>query len=124
MSDYTFRNWIQTTLPFLREEEGKLIQEEKKVANVILGKIEIAAEDVLRFLSVTQTAILKGPAVLSALATLIGGLDKVVVDIQVDAANPLQLLNVPFTMQQLADIKAVLPEIKATLTAAGYKFTA
>lgn len=92
-------------------------------ANVVLGKVEVALEDVWHWFSKAQQIVLKGPAILMALTVLIQGVEKVIADVAADAANPLALVNVQITNQQLIDVQAVIPEIKAVLVAAGVKFT-
>jgi len=92
------------------------------MANVLIGKIEVALEDVLHFFQKAEQIVLKGPKVISAVVTLFSAIEKVVVDASVDISNPATLINVPLDIQQFNDVKAVWPDIKAILISAGIKF--
>lgn len=83
------------------------------MANVLIGKIEVALEDVAHFLAGAQTLILNSPAIITALGTLLVATDKVLSDAQTDLTNPTNLINIPIAAQQLADIKLVWTDIKA-----------
>lgn len=91
------------------------------MANVVIGKIEVALEDVLHWVSKVQTVILKGPAIITALGVILQQVDKVIADVTLDASAPITLLNVQIDTQQLADIKLVWADIKTAFTAAGVK---
>ena len=91
------------------------------MANVVIGKIEVALEDVLHWVSKVQSVLLKGPAIITALGVILTAVDKVINDAQVDVANPIGLINIPMDLQQLADVKLVWTDIKAAFTAGGVK---
>lgn len=91
------------------------------MANVVIGKIEVALEDVAHWLSKAQQLILKGPAILTSLGTLLVAVDKVLADVSLDVSNPTGLINIPMDMQQLADLKAVWTDIKTAFGSAGVK---
>jgi hypothetical protein len=93
------------------------------MANVVIGKVEVVAEDVLSWINkIAKGITIKGPAAILALTNLITAIDKVAVDVSTDTANPLTLLNIAIDEQQFADIKAVLPDIKILFTDLGIKF--
>ena len=94
---------------------------ESKMANVIIGKIEIALEDVAHWLKGVGEVVLKGPAIVTALGVLFAQLDKVISDVEVDVANPLAIVNVGLTNQTLTDLKDVWADVKAVFAAAGVK---
>ncbi len=79
---------------------------------------EIAAEDALKWLSGANKAIQATPAVIAALATLIGAVQKPLSELAGAAANPL---NIPLDIQTVADLKAVWPDLQAFLKALGIK---
>lgn len=93
------------------------------MANILvsIGKdIEVGAEDLLKWTTggakLVQSA---SPAVLAALGTLLGGVEKALTDVGVGAQNPLgALVNAP---AEIADIQAVWPEVKAFLATLGIK---
>lgn len=92
------------------------------MANILVNiekGIEIAAEDALRWLSGANKAIQATPAVIAALATLIGAIEKPLSELAGAAANPL---NIPLDVQTVADLKAVWPQLKAFLKTLGIKF--
>jgi hypothetical protein len=80
-----------------------------KTGNVI----EVAFEDILHWLSKAQALTLKGPQIIAAVTVILQAVDKVVLDAQTDVASPTSLINIPMDLQQLQDIKAVWPDIKA-----------
>lgn len=92
------------------------------MANVVIGKVEVVLEDVLHFFAKVQTVVLKGPQIIVSLTVLLTAVDKVINDVQLDVANPVGLINVPMDAQQLADVKAIWPDIKAVFASAGFKF--
>lgn len=91
------------------------------MANIILkiGKgIEVAAEDVIKWTKEGENIVAKTtPVSLAALALLLVGVEKAATDVQTDASNPLQILL--GGEQQLADFKAVWPELKALAASFG-----
>lgn len=92
------------------------------MANILVNiekGIEIAAEDALRWLSGANKAIQATPAVIAALATLVGAIEKPLSELAGAAANPL---NIPLDVQTVADLKAVWPQLKAFLKTLGIKF--
>jgi hypothetical protein len=80
--------------------------------------IEIAAEDALKWLSGANKAMQATPAVIAALATLIGAVEKPLSELAGAAANPL---NIPLDVQTVADLKAVWPQLQAFLKTLGIK---
>jgi hypothetical protein len=80
--------------------------------------ILVGAEDALHFLATEEPRIVKAsPAVLAALGTLAGGIEKAVSDVATDAANPLSVfIALP---AQLADFVAVWPELKQFFASLG-----
>ena len=92
------------------------------MANILVNiekGIEIGAEDALRWLSGANKAIQAAPAVVAALATLVGAIEKPLSELAGAAANPL---NIPLDVQTVADLKAVWPQLKAFLKTLGIKF--
>ena len=91
------------------------------MANVVIGKVEVALEDVAHWLSRAQQVIIKGPAIVTALGTLFVAVDKVLADASLDLSNPVGLVNIPMDIQQFADLKTVWTDIKNAFSAAGVK---
>ena len=92
------------------------------MANILVNiekGIEIGAEDALKWLSGANKALKATPAVIAALATLIGAVEKPLTDVAAAAANPL---NIPLDIQTVQDLRAVWPEVKTFLTTLGVKF--
>ncbi len=92
------------------------------MANILVNiekGIEIGAEDALRWLSGANKAIQATPAVIAALATLVGAIEKPLSELAGAAANPL---NIPLDVQTVADLKAVWSQLKAFLKTLGIKF--
>ena len=92
------------------------------MANILVSiekGIEIAAEDALKWLSGADKALKATPAVVAALATLIGCVEKPITEVAAVAANPL---NIALDIQTVQDLKAVWPEVKQFLTTLGVKF--
>jgi hypothetical protein len=81
--------------------------------------IEIGAEDALKWLSGADKAMKATPAVVAALATLIGAVEKPITEVAAVAANPL---NIPLDLQTVQDLRAVWPDVKTFLTTLGVKF--
>ncbi|MGA7108494.1 MAG: hypothetical protein WBV28_13720 [Terracidiphilus sp.] len=91
------------------------------MANVLVNiekGIEIGAEDALRWLSGANKALQAAPAVVAALATLIGAVEKPLSELAGAAANPL---NIPLDVETVADLKAVWPQLEAFLKTLGVK---
>ena len=80
--------------------------------------VEIGAEDALRWLSGANQALQAAPAVVAALATLIGAVEKPLSELAGAAANPL---NIPLDVETVADLKAVWPQLEAFLQTLGVK---
>ena len=92
------------------------------MANILVNLekgIEIGAEDALKWLSGANKTLKATPAVIAALATLIGAVEKPLAEVAGVAANPL---NIPLDIQTVNDLKAVWPEVKQFLTTFGVKF--
>jgi hypothetical protein len=92
------------------------------MANILVNiekGIEIGAEDALKWLSGANKALKATPAVVAALATLIGAVEKPVTEVAAAAANPL---NIPLDIQTVEDLKAVWPDVKTFLSTLGVKF--
>ena len=92
------------------------------MANILVNLekgIEIGAEDALKWLSGANKALKATPAVVAALATLIGSVEKPITEVAVAAANPL---NIPLDIQTVNDLRSVWPDIKQFLTTLGVKF--
>ena len=86
------------------------------MANILVNVekgLEVACEDILSFIGKTSK---NTPGAVAALGVLLGAVSKVVSEVASDAQNPTQLLNFSLTQQQIADIKAVWPDL-VTLTA-------
>jgi hypothetical protein len=92
------------------------------MANILVNiekGIEVGAADVLKWLGHAQSAIAAAPPVVAGLATLIGAIDKPLLDVPGVIANPL---NIPLDIQTANDLKAVWPQIKTFLGTLGVKF--
>ncbi|KAA6455846.1 hypothetical protein DYQ86_26770 [Acidobacteria bacterium AB60] len=92
------------------------------MANILVNiekGIEIGAEDALKWLSGANRALKAAPAVVAALATLIGAVEKPLGDVAAVSANPL---NIELDIRTVQDLKAVWPEVKIFLTSLGVKF--
>jgi hypothetical protein len=93
----------------------------KAMANILLNiekGIEIGAVDALRWLAGADRAVKAAPNVIAALATLIGAIEKPLVEVSAVAANPL---NIALDIQTARDIQAVWPEVKQFLHTLGVK---
>jgi hypothetical protein len=90
----------------------------KILVNIEKG-IEIGAEDALKWLTGADKALHAAPAVVAALATLVGAVEKPLSELAGAAANPL---NIPLDIQTVTDLKAAWPEVKAFLGTLGVKF--
>jgi hypothetical protein len=92
------------------------------MANILVNiekGIEIGAEDALKWLTGANKALTAAPAVVAALATLIGAVEKPMAELAGAAANPL---NIALDIQTVTDLKAAWPEVKAFLSTLGVKF--
>ena len=92
------------------------------MANVLINiekGIEIAAEDALKWLTGANKTLQAAPAVVAALATLIGAVEKPIAEVAGVAANPL---NIALDIQTVNDLRAVWPEVKTFLSTLGVKF--
>jgi hypothetical protein len=112
-------NFFSISLQLVRQLSQQ--PKEPKMANVVIGKIEVALEDVAHWLSKAQALLIKGPAVIASLGTLFVAVDKVLSDATTDLSNPLGLVNIPMDVQQFTDLKAVWADIKAAMATAGVK---
>ncbi len=91
------------------------------MANVLVSiekGIEIGAEDALKWLTGANKALHAAPAVVAALAALLGAVEKPLVDLAGAASNPLNIL---LDVQTATDIKAVWPQVKEFLSSMGIK---
>jgi hypothetical protein len=92
------------------------------MANILVNiekGIEIGAEDALKWLTGASKALHAAPAVVAALATLVGAVEKPIAELAGAAANPL---NIALDIQTVTDLKAVWPDVKQFLTTLGVKF--
>jgi len=92
------------------------------MANILVNiekGIEVGATDVLQWLGKAHTALNAAPAVVAALATLVGAVDKPLVELSGAVANPL---NFTLDFQTASDLKAVWPDVKTFLGTLGVKF--
>lgn len=92
------------------------------MANILVNiekGIEIGAEEALKWLSGTEKAIHAAPAVVAALATLIGAVEKPLVELAAAAENPL---NIALDVQTVKDLKSTWPAVKQFLGSLGVKF--
>jgi hypothetical protein len=91
------------------------------MANILVNVekgIEIGAEDALKWLSGANKSLQAAPAVIAALATLVGAVEKPLSELAGAAANPL---NIPLDVQTVTDLKAVWPQLEAFLATLGVK---
>lgn len=91
------------------------------MANILVNLekgIEIGAEDALKWLTGADKALHAAPAVVAALATLVGAVEKPLSELAGAAANPL---NIPLDIQTVTDLKAVWPDLQQFLTSLGVK---
>jgi hypothetical protein len=92
------------------------------MANILVNiekGIEIAAEDVLKWLSGANKALRAAPEVIAALATLISALEKPLAEVAVASQTPL---NIVLDIQTVRDLKATWPAVKQFLGTFGVKF--
>jgi hypothetical protein len=90
----------------------------KILVNIEKG-IEIGAEDTLKWLTGANKALTAAPAVVAALATLIGAVEKPMAELAGAAANPL---NIALDIQTVTDLRAAWPDVQAFLKTLGVKF--
>ncbi len=91
------------------------------MANILMGLahgIEVAAEDVLKFLNGAQAAVKAEPQVVAALGVLLGTLAKTVEDVSSVAANPL---NITLDIATVNDLRAVWPALVGFAQTLGIK---
>ena len=88
------------------------------VVNIEKG-IEVGAEDVLRWLTGAEKVLHAAPAVIAALATLVGAMEKPLTELAGAAANPL---NIALDIETAKDLEAIWPEVKTFLVSLGVKF--
>lgn len=91
------------------------------MANILVNiekGIEIGAEDALKWLSGANKSLQAAPAVIAALATLVGAVEKPLSELAGAAANPL---NIPLDVQTVTDLKAVWPQLESFLATLGVK---
>ena len=88
------------------------------VVNIEKG-IEVGAEDVLRWLTGAEKVLHAAPAVIAALATLVGAMEKPLAELSGAAANPL---NIALDIETAKDLEAIWPEVKTFLVSLGVKF--
>ena len=92
------------------------------MANILVSiekGIEIGAEDALKWLTGADKALHAAPEVVAALATLIGAVEKPLVDIAGAAENPL---NIALDIQTVKDLQSAWPAVKQFLGTLGVKF--
>ena len=91
------------------------------MANILVSiekGIEIGAVDALRWRAGADRAVKAAPGVVAALGTLIGALEKPLVEVSAVASNPL---NIALDIQTAKDLQAVWPEVKQFLHTLGVK---
>jgi hypothetical protein len=92
------------------------------MANILVNLekgIEIGAEDALKWLTGANKALSAAPAVIAALATLVGAVEKPLAELAGAAANPL---NIALDVQTVTDLRAAWPDVKTFLGSLGVKF--
>lgn len=89
------------------------------MANVVIGKIELALSDVAHWLSGVQQVILKGPTIITALGSLLSELATVVASAETAVETPAVVLTATFQASTIAALKAVWPDVVAVFKAAG-----
>jgi hypothetical protein len=92
------------------------------MANILVNLekgIEIGAEDALKWLTGANKALSAAPAVIAALATLVGAVEKPLSELAGAAANPL---NIALDVQTVTDLRAAWPDVKSFLGSLGVKF--
>jgi len=89
------------------------------MANVVIGKIEVALEDVVHWLSGVHNFVLKSSTVVTALAQVVVAVGVVVEDAAADFSNPTGMTSIVLQNKQLQDLKTAWADIKAAFAAAG-----
>lgn len=92
------------------------------MANILVNiekGIEVGAEDILKWLTSAEKVLFAAPAVIAALATMAGALEKPLTELAVAVSNPL---NIALDVQTATDLKAAWPQVKAFLASLGVKF--
>jgi hypothetical protein len=92
------------------------------MANIVVSVekgIEIGAEEALKWLTGPRKVLSATPAVIAALATLVGAMERPLSELAGAVANPL---NIPLDIETAADLKAAWPEVKTFLGSLGVKF--
>jgi len=92
------------------------------MANILVNiekGIEIAAEDILKWVGNTKNILHAAPGVVAALATLATAVERPLVELSGVATNPL---NIALDFQTANDLKAVWPDVKKFLETLGVKF--
>ena len=92
------------------------------MANILVNiekGIEVAAEDVLKWLMGAERVLHAAPAVIAAPATMVAAMEKPLAELAGAAANPL---NIPLDIQTAKDLKATWPQVKVFLISLGVKF--
>ncbi len=92
------------------------------MANILVSVekgIEVAAADVLKFLTTSQSAALKlEPGVLAALGVLLGATETAVASVSQAAATPV---NITLDITTIHEIQAIWPAMKAFAESLGIK---
>ncbi len=92
------------------------------MANILVNVehgIEVAATDVLNFLTHSQSLAAKlEPGVVAALGVLLGATETALTSVSAAAATPL---NIPLDIQTIADLRAVWPDVVSFASALGIK---
>ena len=91
------------------------------MANILVNiekNIEIAASDILNWLTAANKSLHVAPTVAAGLGTLIGAIEKPIADVTGVVANPL---NISLDVQTVTDLKAVWSDIVAFMTSLGVK---
>ena len=91
------------------------------MANILVSiekGIEIGAEDALKWLTAADKALHVAPAVVAALGTLLGAIEKPLAEVAGVAGNPL---NIALDIQTVTDLKAAWPAVVQFLATLGVK---
>lgn len=92
------------------------------MANILVNLeqgIEVAATDVLKFLTQSETLVTKTePGVVAALGVLLGATETAITALGQATASPL---NIALDAQTVADLRAVWPAVVAFATSLGIK---
>lgn len=87
---------------------------------VLIGDVEVAAEKAFAWITKANNGLAKdSPSAIPALATVLGAIGTALTDAEAGAANPAQLIiTLP---QDVADYKAIWPDVKAFAATFGVK---